>query len=283
MHIPPDTPLSHLRFVAFDTETTGLSPVAARLVELSGVKFSAEGHVESSFSELIDPELDIPPESTAIHGITNDMVAGKPRFQSVVPAFFSWVGEGSTVLVAHNAPFDLGFLEVAMAKLGIAGPDLPVLDTLHLSRRLLTDAPNHQLRTLIGHLGLEPGEYHRALADSHHVRSMLIKLLALVPEITTWGELSSLTPMIFFNNLSAQGIEQLKEMPTGFESIRDAIDGNIAISMVYNNGSSATRVVTPQSVHAWRGAVYMNAYCHSAQAERTFRMDKIVRFQLLAP
>src|SRR5438552_1923649 len=102
-------PLADLTFVAFDTETTGLSPLASRLVELSGVKFAFDGTVVSTFSTLIDPQSDIPPEATRVHGITDDMVVGQPTCAEAVPQFFAWANGPDVVLAAHNAQFDISF------------------------------------------------------------------------------------------------------------------------------------------------------------------------------
>src|SRR5262249_4594887 len=145
--------LHDLQYVSFDVETTGLSPVVARLVEVSGVKFKLSGEIVSTFSSLIDPETPIPPEVSLIHGITDDMVADAPKSAEVIPAFVNWLNEANTVLVAHNAPFDVEFLQVAASRLRLDKPSHCVVDTLPLTRRLLPDAPNHQLKTLVEYLG----------------------------------------------------------------------------------------------------------------------------------
>jgi len=276
----PDSALTSLDFVAFDTETTGLSPVAARLVELSGVKFRLDGAIVSNFSQLIDPETRIPADTTAIHGITDEMVRGQPAVREVIPQFLDWIGSDA-VLLAHNAPFDLGFLEIALARLKLGVPENPILDTLVLARALLPDAPNYQLRTLVEYLELETGGYHRALADSNHARHLLVKLMSMHPQIDTWGHLQEVAAMLSFTDVTEEGFEQLRSMPIGFEWIRDAIDGQTPIRFLYRNERISARTVTPQSVHAWRGNVYLNAFCHMFHAERTFRLDRILEFELL--
>lgn len=189
--VSDSTRLDDLVFVAFDTETTGLSATSAHLLELSGVKFSNCGQVLDTFSQLIDPQASIPPALTAIHGITDEMVSGQPTYKEVIPDFFNWVGAGPIVMVAHNAPFDLAFLQTAVNRCNLSIPRYPVIDTLPLSRRFIPEAPNHKLGTLTTHLKLEAGGFHRALADSHHVRNLLVKLLAYMPEVDTWGDMST--------------------------------------------------------------------------------------------
>jgi DNA polymerase III epsilon subunit family exonuclease len=276
--IAASAPLSQLCFVAFDTETTGLSPVAAKLIELCGVKFSLKDGVIDTFATLIDPQDDIPPEATAVHGITDDMVDGQPSCREAVTGFFEWLGTDSTVLAAHNAPFDIGFLDTAISRLRLPVPSIPVLDTLNLSRRLLPEAPNHRLQTLAEFLQLESGGYHRALADSHHVRNLLVKLLSLVPEVTCWSDLTGYCNPFKFSDLGAPILDRLHTMPAGFDYIATAITNGEKVSLVYR-GSRSYRLVTPRSVHSWKGNVYLTAYCHLSDAERTFRLDKIDRFQ----
>ncbi len=267
-------PLEDIHFVAFDTETTGLSPLLNRLVELSGVKFNISGEVVSTFSTLIDPEDDIPPDATAIHGITLEMVTGKPTYSKAVPEFFEWAGSGNVVLVAHNAQFDVGFLEVTLSKLAIMPPEHPIVDTLSLSRRLVPQARNHQLRTLAEHLELESGGYHRALADSYHVKDLLLRLLALMPQATRWSDLSAICQVLRFNDLSAKTLER-QALSAQMHQINEAISAGSVVSIVYKGSQTGTRLVTPRSVHKWKGNVYLTAYCHSSDAERTFRLDKI--------
>src|SRR4029434_2194538 len=252
-HPSPETALTSLDFVAFDTETTGLSPVAARLVELSGVKFRLGGAIASTFSQLIDPQTSIPSDAKAIRGITDEMVYGQPAVKEVIPQFFDWIGGCEVVLLAHNAPFDLGFLEIALARLNLCIPENPILDTLVLARALLPSAPNYQLRTLVEYLELESGGYHRALADSNHARHLLVKLMSMHPGIVTWGHLQEVAEMLSFTDVVEEGFEQLRSMPSGFEWIRDAIDGQTPIRFLYRNGRISARTVTPQSVYSWRG------------------------------
>ncbi len=186
-------PLNQLVFVSFDTETTGLSPGKSRIVELSGVKFKSSGAVLSTFTRLINPEMEIPPEATALHGITSDMLFGQPRDLDVIPEFLEWATEDA-VLVAHNASFDVSFLQEVFLRLNNNIPALlvssmPVLDTLSLARELIPKSPNHQLGTLVKFMSLPPGTYHRALADSYHVKNLLCKLLSLFPQIATLAQL----------------------------------------------------------------------------------------------
>ncbi len=270
--------LLDIEFVSFDTETTGLSPIAARLVELSGVKFRLGDDKVETFSQLIDPECDIPHEASAVHGITQEMVADCPKFSQVVPQFFEWINNDQAVLVAHNAPFDVGFLRVAFAKLKMDIPTHYVLDTLTLTRQLLTDAPNHQLGTIVQFLELEQGGYHRALADSHHVRNILLKITKMNESLKAWKDLCDLYSILKLDeelDLQAPVPPFVQEF---IDMINLAIEQDSAVAFRYNS-LGRERSVKPQALIQNRGVYYLTAYCFHFAAERTFRLDRMSKLR----
>jgi len=271
--------LDHLQFVAFDVETTGLSPVVARLVELSGVKFRLGASESVTFSSLINPEMPIPPEVSLIHGITDDMVAQAPMCNEVVTEFIRWIEDETTVLVAHNAPFDVEFLHVAMARLQAKRPANRVLDTLPLARALLRDAPNHQLKTLVEHLQLESGGYHRALADSHHVKNVLHHLV-WQNNLSSWTELAEFGCVFNFGS-DLYSFEPAPELLEAIASINSAIANGSSLSFVYSGYRSFRRTVDPVALIQSRGNYYLTAYCKKVLAERTFRLDRMSKLKTL--
>jgi DNA polymerase III epsilon subunit family exonuclease len=275
-------------FVAFDTETTGLSPVACRLVELSGVKFTADGTEISSFQALINPEMHIPEGASAVHGITDDQVWDQPTFQDVVPAFIEWATDpeeegrrGDTVLLAHNASFDIGFLEVAMCKMGMHMPRNLVLDTLSLARATIDEAANYRLQTLVEHLGLESEGYHRALADSYHVQHLFLKILDCFADDVTIADIAEVAGVMRFIDRSSPDAESEWNDRPEIASIKEAIAEGWDLRIRYSGMRKSERIVTPRSVLFTRGKPYLSAFCHLAAAERTFRVDKIVRVEPL--
>ncbi len=157
-------PVAGVTFVAFDTETTGFSPKNSRIVEIGAVKFCAGGDVLSATNWLMNPQQLIPAGASRVHGITNEMVCGAPLFDEVWPAFFAFCGD--SILLAHNARFDVGFLRAELGRAGLDVPALSVVDTLPLFRRWFPDAPSHSLEKLSVFLNIPDGEYHRAAADS---------------------------------------------------------------------------------------------------------------------
>ena len=272
--------LGDLQFISFDVETTGLSPVVARLVELSGVKFKLFDSEVATFSSLIDPEIPIPPDVSLIHGITDDMVAQAPKCADVVRQFSEWIGDERTVLVAHNAPFDVEFIQVVMTRAKVERPINYVVDTLPLARALINDSPNHQLKTLVEHLQLESGGYHRALADSHHVRNVLERLVAN-QEMRTWGCLTEFGCSFPFDN-DLYAVEPPAELLESINCITEAIASGSSLSFVYSGFRSFKRIVDPVALIQSRGNYYLTAYCKKALAERTFRVDRISKIKTIA-
>ncbi|MFL6061439.1 MAG: DEDD exonuclease domain-containing protein [Marmoricola sp.] len=159
-------PLRDLTFCVVDLETTGAAvSQGCMITEIGAVKVRG-GEVLGEFQTLVNPRTDIPPFIAVLTGITNSMVAGAPSIESALPAFLEFA-RGS-VLVAHNAPFDVGFLKHFSAELGHAWPRFEVLDTARLARRVVTrdDAPNCKLSSLAAAFGSATTPNHRALQDA---------------------------------------------------------------------------------------------------------------------
>ena len=158
-------PLRDVTFVVVDLETTGGSPLMSGITEIGAVKVRG-GEVLGELHTLVNPGEPIPAFIAVLTGITDTMVATAPRISSVLPAFLDFARE--CVLVAHNAPFDLGFLKAACAALDITWPGFDSVDTARLARRVLTrdEAPNCKLSTLARVLRATVQPSHRALDDA---------------------------------------------------------------------------------------------------------------------
>src|SRR5665648_303693 len=171
------TPLSAVTFVVVDLETTGGSPTAAAITEIGAVKVRG-GEVLGEFQTLVDPGGPVPAFIAALTGITSSMVRGQPRIEQVLPAFFEF--SRGAVLVAHNAPFDIGFLKAAARDHGYPWPGNQVLDTVALARRAVTrdEVPNHKLSTLAAFFRTAVAPEHRALSDARATVAVLHACLA---------------------------------------------------------------------------------------------------------
>ena len=171
------TPLHDVTFVVVDLETTGAAPGQSAITEIGAVKVRG-GEVLGEFQTLVDPGGPVPAQIQVLTGITTAMVIGAPRIAEVLPSFLEFA-RGS-VLVAHNAPFDVGFLKAAAAETGHAWPGFPVVDTVRLARRVVTrdEAPNHKLSTLAALFRATVVPEHRALADAQATVDVLHALLS---------------------------------------------------------------------------------------------------------
>ncbi len=195
------TPLREVTFVVVDLETTGGSAAADEITEIGAVKVRG-GAVIGELQTLVKPRMAIPAFISVLTGITDRMVADAPRPSVAVAAFLDWVGapvdllggHGTTVLVAHNAPFDIGFLKAACAEQQREWPGYPVLDTALLARRVLTrdETANCKLATLAAYFRASTTPEHRALADARATVDVLHGLLERLGPlgVQSWEELA---------------------------------------------------------------------------------------------
>jgi DNA polymerase-3 subunit epsilon len=170
-------PLRDLTFCVVDLETTGGSASGGSMItEIGAVKVRG-GEVLGEFQTLVNPHTQIPPFIAVLTGITNSMVSAAPPIESVLPAFLEFAA--GSVLVAHNAPFDVGFLQWFAARQGLAWPGFEVLDTAKIARRVITrdDAPNCKLSSLARTFHATTTPNHRALSDARATVDVLHGLM----------------------------------------------------------------------------------------------------------
>lgn len=173
------TRLRDATFVVVDLETTGGAPAQAGITEFGAVKVRS-GQVIGEFATLVNPEIPIPSFIAALTGITNSLVAQAPRLGAVLPTFLEFA-RGS-VLVAHNAPYDIGFLKGACAKLEQEWPGNHVIDTARLARLTLQrdEVANCKLATLAAYFRTDIAPTHRAFDDARATADVLHRLLERV-------------------------------------------------------------------------------------------------------
>lgn len=163
-----------MEFIAFDLETTGIQPKTDAIVEMGAVRFNGAEPGES-FCTLINPGRPIPPEASAVNGITDEMVAGSPAIETVLTEFSEFCGD--LPLVAHNAPFDFKFLLKAVEDYKAKAPSGVVLDSCALSRVVFSGMINYKLGTLVKHFGFPSGDFHRAEVDSVYCGQLFAKII----------------------------------------------------------------------------------------------------------
>ena len=173
------TPLREVTFVVVDLETTGGAPADAGITEIGAVKIRG-GEVLAEFASLVNPGVPVPAFVAVLTGITDSLLADAPPLGAVLPAFLEFAA--GAVLVAHNAPYDVGFLTGACALTGRSWPAPMVVDTVRLARALLPrdEVPNCKLSTLARHFGADTEPTHRALADARATVDVLHALIGRV-------------------------------------------------------------------------------------------------------
>ena len=176
-----DRPLSELTYTVFDTETTGLNPADGDAIIQIGAARIVNGKLlrQECFDQLVDPGRRIPAASIPIHGITDDMVVGKPGIAQVLPLFHAYAQD--TVLVAHNAAFDMRFLQLQEEASGVAFHQ-PVLDTLLLSAVVHPQQESHRLEAIAERFNVTVLGRHTALGDALVTAEIWLRLIPLLQE-----------------------------------------------------------------------------------------------------
>ncbi len=184
-------------YVVFDIETTGFSPVNDRIIEIGAVKIK-NFKIIDKFSELINPEIKIPEKITKLTGISDSMIYDKPTIDIILNKFLNFIGE--SVLVAHNASFDMGFIYEKSEKLKRVVNNT-VLDTLEFSRRILKEIKSHKLDKVCKHLGIELKNHHRAVDDSEATANIFLKLINLI-ETKSIKKLNDINSLIYDDDIN---------------------------------------------------------------------------------
>ncbi len=265
---PPQT-----EFVAFDLETTGLAARFDRVVEIGAVRFTPDGDEIDRFQQLVNPGCSMPPEAQAIHGISDADLALAPVAREVLPRFLGFLGKSdTTVLIAHNASFDAGFLGRELHRAGHGLPDHRIYDTLALARRRHPDLRNHRLDTLAEVFCLNHGRLHRALGDAFLVKNLWLRL----------GGPSSPAEMLV--SYPIHDPQEAAIAPHGWKTLDQAMASGTTVLIEYDGGTRGTspRSITPLRFLQRGGETYVVAFCHLDSLEKSFRLDRIRNCALAA-
>ena len=150
-------------FTAFDTETTGITPTNSRIIEIGAVRFTKDG-ILSKWQHLFYPDQILSPFIISLTHITQEMVDAADPINKHLPGFLNFIKD--TILIAHNAQFDLNFLNAECENCGLPVTKNYAIDTLILARRIFPEAERHKLDFLADYLGIDKGASHRAMDDA---------------------------------------------------------------------------------------------------------------------
>ncbi len=268
-------PLSKLTYTFLDTETTGLSPkFGDRICEIALVCCVGTTIVES-FSTLINPGRSISRAASAINGITDEMVAEAPAFANISKDIRRLLD--GTILVAHNAQFDLNFLSSQFRTIGQPLGENIVLDTLLLSRKCY-HFPSNSLGRIAMSLGVPTPTLHRALGDTMITKEIFSCILS---ELAAQG-IDTIEKILVFQGGSVP-FPKAEEMVVP-PLLEEAIDSKCLIKLKYlsAHGRETTRIVEPIEVTSFNDCLYLMAHCYLRGDQRTFRLDRVLSMELMS-
>jgi DNA polymerase-3 subunit epsilon len=262
-----DLPLSAIPLTFLDFETTGLSPYRGDRVCEVALQRVVGGAVELSFATLIDPQRPLSERSFAVNRISAEQLAGSPTFAAIAGSLRAALVD--SVIVAHNAPFDLEFLHTELALAGEPPLLVPVVDTLAIARRLFPRRQSHSLAALASALGSPPPS-HRAMDDVLALRVVfddMAKHLAALG-ITTLGDLLRYT----------RGLRPGEPEPIAPPVIVEALRDGKLLKIVYtsrNIPAPTERLIRPIEITSENGVLFLRAYCYLREDLRAFVIAKM--------
>ncbi len=262
--IAPQTPIEDVPLAVVDVETTGLDPQAGdRVCEIAVLRVDP-GEAPRLWVSLVNPERPIGAGAQAVNGIADDDVADAPLFGTLIAEINA--GLDGAVLVAHNVPFDVGFLRAEYRRAGRRFPTVPTLDTLELARRCFRFRRNG-LGAVARQLGVSVRGLHRAEGDvwaTYHVLQCMIEALR-EHDCRTLGD--------FLAAHRSLPLDRRMEASDLSEPLATAVRDGRPVAMRYAGPrGTSERVISPLLVQGQ----YLVAYCHLRDDERTFRLDRIV-------
>lgn len=266
--------IKDITFAFFDVETTGLEPYFGdRVCEVAILK-SRNGRKISSFQSLVDPGRRISPGAYAVNGITAQMLKGQPKFSQLTAEILGML-EGA-VVVCHNAPFDLGFLEAELNWAGLSMPDYLVVDTLSLARRCFRFYSN-SLGNVAESLGIKVAEEHRAMSDCITTQRVFQRFL----ENFKWRGITTLEAILSLQNEPSRKMwNQEFALPP---HLSEAVENKKPLQLRYvsREGRETLRIVEPIQIERAGDYLYLVGHCRLRRLKRMFRLDRIVELKHL--
>jgi DNA polymerase-3 subunit epsilon len=265
-----ELPLDEYTYIAFDTETSGAYPVGYDIVEFGAVKYF-KGQEIDRLQFLLKPRELMSDFIIGIHGITNMMVADAPNMKEKIQEIHSFF-KGSVVM-AHHAPFDLGFLTIDFEKAGLPLPVEPALCTSLLSRKWIHGVENHKLQTLIKHLNIDGGQAHRAYDDAKACLYVGLECFKKMGEGATLASaIKSQGKQLWWKDYAMHSVSD-NTLKTMIESIHTKKD----LDLVYDGGSAKgeTRRVSPIGIVRNPDGDYLMALCQRENTNKRYYLSRI--------
>ena len=270
--LAPTTPVDCLTLTFVDVETTGLDVAQGdRVCEVALLQVRGMQEV-GRFTSLVYPGRPMPARSTLVNGITDTMLAAAPLFSAILPTIRDMLHD--TVLVAHNARFDVRFLRYEFARAQQPFEQMAVVDTLALAQAWYT-FPHNSLEAIASALGLDNTIRHRAMADV----------------LTTWkiwqrfiADRQTLGPLTLTHLMHPNDSRSMAELELLTTTLYEGLSAHMPLRLHYraSNAEETQRVIQPLELQYAYGHSYLRAYCHMRRDERHFRLDRIMALERLS-
>ena len=258
--------IANAKFAFLDLETTGLSPwFGDRICEV-GIILTEGKRIKATYQALVNPQRPLSPAAASTNRLTDQELKGAPPFSQVAGQIEAHLQDA--IVVCHNAPFDLQFLDSEFRRMG-KEIEIPNLADTHAIARELFETPSYTLVSLAEAFCLDKVEAHRALADALTDRLVFFALMDIAQSTGR-----SLEDFIGLYNSPARPSEAI-HLPT---ELAEAIGSGKRLHITYvdGDGKQTRRWITPIQVLGLADYIYLRAYCHLRQAERSFRLDRIL-------
>jgi DNA polymerase-3 subunit epsilon len=262
-----DLPLDRIPLAFLDFETTGLSPHRGDRVCEVALQRVVGGVVETSFTTLVDPQRPLSAQSFAVNQISAEQLANAPTFSAIAGSLRAALAD--TVIVAHNAPFDLEFLHTELALAGQLPLLAPAIDTLVIARRLFPKRTSHSLAALATALG-RPLPSHRAMDD---VLALRVVFDDMATHLATLG-ITKLGDLLRYT----RGLRPGDPEPIAPNTIIEALRDGKLLKIVYTSRSlpaPTERLIRPIEITTENGLLFLRAYCYLREDLRSFVIAKM--------
>jgi DNA polymerase-3 subunit epsilon len=269
--LAPTTPVESLTLTFVDVETTGLDVAQGdRVCEVALLQVRHMQEI-ARFNSMLYPGRPMPAKATSVNGITDAMLAAAPLFSAILPTIRNMLHD--TVLVAHNAQFDVRFLRYEFARAQQTFPQMAVIDTLALAQAWYT-FPHNSLAAIASALGLSNIVRHRAMADVLTTWEVWQRFIA---ERQTSG-LLTLAHLMHPNDSRT-----MAELEVLTATLYEGLSAHLPLRLHYkaSNAEETRRVIQPLELQYAYGHSYLRAYCHMRRDERHFRLDRIMALERL--
>ncbi len=267
--------LSEYTYVAFDTETSGAYPVGHDVVEFGAIKWF-KGQEIGRQQWLFKPREPMTDFIIGIHGISNEMVANAPLISEHIVEIRDFFKDA--VVMAHHAPFDLGFMAIEFEKAGLSLPSEPALCTSLLSRKWIHGVENHRLQTLVKALGIDGGQAHRAYDDAKACLQVgLACFEKMGPSMTLAGAIKSQMKPMWWKDFSLNQI-----LSENIRNIKEAILLKKNVDLLYEGGSrkGEVRKVKPIGIVRNPDGDYLYADCLTENTPKRYYLSRVSEAQI---